>query len=86
VRALAGYGNGYAAGGGYYVQVEHDATSMHDVYAVYRLVDGMRAVFAPTLGGTQIDAVAIDIVATDELVLDTPGILWRVDPRTLTFS
>jgi hypothetical protein len=36
--------------------------------------------------GSQQDAAGIDIVASDELVFDTPGILWRVDPSALLFT
>jgi hypothetical protein len=86
VRDMPLYTLDSAVGGGWYVQQEMDTTSGHAVYAIYRLSDGARAVFAPVVDGTQVDAAGIDIVAADELVFDTPEILWRIDPTTLTFT
>ena len=74
-----------AVGGGYFVEDEDDAASGHHVYAIYRLSDGARAIFDPIAAGGFVPAERVPFVAADEIVFDTTGMLWRVDPRTLTF-
>lgn len=72
-------------GGGYFVVAVDDATSGHNVYAVHRLSDGARAIFDPIAAGGTAPAERVAFVAADEMVFDTTGTLWRVDPRILTF-
>ena len=74
-----------AVGGGYFVQDEDDTPSGHHVYAVYRLSDGARAVFDPLASGGPSAAERVSFASADELVLITTEILWRVDPRVLSF-
>lgn len=74
-----------AVGGGYFVEDEDDAASGHHVYAIYRLSDGTRAIFDPIAAGGSAPAERVAFVAADELVFDTMGVLWRVDPRGLMF-
>jgi hypothetical protein len=74
-----------AAGAGYYVQAESGTLPGQEVYAVYRLSDGLRAVFDPLAAGGLWPADRALLVTADEMVLDTQGMLWRIDPRSLTF-
>jgi hypothetical protein len=75
-----------AAGGGYYVQTEHGTIAGQDIYAIYRLSDGARAVFDPVAAGGSWAADITRLATSEELLFDTQGQLWRVDPRTLTFG
>lgn len=74
-----------AVGGGYFVQAEASVALGRNVYAVYRLSDGSRAVFDPIAAGGPYAAERVRLVAADEIVFDTTHTLWRVDPRTLAF-
>jgi hypothetical protein len=86
VRDLAQRGGSWGAGGGYYVQTESDPALGQTAYVLYRLADGMRAVFRPTGLRSPVDAAGIGFVTSTEILFDAQGYLWRVDPSMLQFS